>query len=58
MVWVEVVVIGSILVPVGVTAWLTVVFLRGSKDDPDEQRLNRIQADYEARRDRLEHPRR
>jgi hypothetical protein len=54
MAWVEAVVIGSIVVPVVVTAWITVLFLRGRKDDPDEQRLKRVQAEYEARRDRQE----
>jgi len=58
MVWLEVVLVGSILVPVAVTAWIAYVFLRGKKDDPDEQRLKRAQAEYEARRDRLERPRR
>jgi hypothetical protein len=58
MAWVEAVVIGSIIVPVAVTGWLTVVFLRGQKNDPDEQRLKRAQAEYEARRDRREGRRR
>lgn len=58
MAWVEAVVVGSILVPVAITVWLTVVFLRGQKSDPDEQRLRRVQAEYEARRDRQEGRRR
>ena len=28
------------------------VFLRGAKNDPDEQRLRRAQQDYDAKRDR------
>jgi multisubunit Na+/H+ antiporter MnhC subunit len=58
MTWVEAVVLASIVVPVAITAWLTIVFLRGQKNDPDEQRLRRAQAEYEARRDRRERPRR
>jgi hypothetical protein len=50
--WTPVIVAFSIFVPVVVTAVLTVVFLRGAKDDPDEQRLKRVQEEYDARRDR------
>ena len=50
--WTQVIVAFSIFVPVAVTAVLTVVFLRGAKNDPDEQRLKRAQEDYEARRER------
>ena len=50
--WTQVIVAFSIFVPVVVTAVLTVVFLRGAKDDPDEQRLKRVQEEYDARRDR------
>jgi hypothetical protein len=50
--WTQVVVALSIFVPVVVTIALAVVFLRGAKDDPDEQRLRRAQRDYEARRER------
>jgi heme/copper-type cytochrome/quinol oxidase subunit 2 len=49
--WTQVIVAFSIFVPVAVTAVLTVVFLRGAKNDPDEQRLKRAQEDYEARRE-------
>jgi hypothetical protein len=58
MKWVEAVVLASILVPVAITIWLTLVFLRGQKNDPDEQRLKRAQAEYEALRDRREGRRR
>ena len=54
----EAVVLGSIVVPVAITVWLTFFFLRGQKDDPDEQRLKRAQAEYEALRDRREGRRR
>jgi hypothetical protein len=49
--WTQIIVAFSIFVPVVVTALLAWVFLRGAKNDPDEQRLRRAQADYEARRD-------
>jgi hypothetical protein len=50
--WTQIIVAFSIFVPVAVTAVLTVAFLRGAKNDPDEQRLKRAQEDYEARRER------
>jgi heme/copper-type cytochrome/quinol oxidase subunit 2 len=46
--WTQVIVAISIFVPVAVTIVLAVVFLRGKKNDPDEQRLRRVQAEYEA----------
>ena len=49
--WTQVIVGLSIFVPVVVTIALAVVFLRGAKSDPDEQRLKRVQEDYEARRE-------
>jgi hypothetical protein len=52
--WTQIVVGLSIFVPVVAAGALTVVFLRGRKDDPDEQRLRRAQAEYEAQRDRSE----
>ena len=48
--WTQIIVAISIFVPVAVTIALAVVFLRGKKDDPDEQRLRRVQQEYEARR--------
>ncbi|HEY2778376.1 MAG TPA: hypothetical protein VGI77_10770 [Gaiellaceae bacterium] len=48
--WTQIIVAFSIFVPVVVTIVLTVVFLRGAKDDPDEQRLKRAQQDYESKR--------
>ncbi|HET7137585.1 MAG TPA: hypothetical protein VFI04_04465 [Gaiellaceae bacterium] len=48
--WTEIVVAVSIFVPVVVTVVLAVVFLRGKKNDPDEQRLRRAQEQYEAAR--------
>jgi heme/copper-type cytochrome/quinol oxidase subunit 2 len=50
--WTQIVVGMSIFVPVVVTVVLAVVFLRGAKNDPDEQRLRRAQKEYEARRER------
>jgi hypothetical protein len=50
--WTQVIVAISIFVPVVVTAALAYVFLRGARNDPDEQRLRRAQQEYEARRDR------
>ena len=50
--WTQIIVAFSIFVPVVVTVVLAVVFLRGAKNDPDEQRLKRAQEEYEARRER------
>jgi hypothetical protein len=47
--WTQVVVAASIFVPVAITAALTWVFLRGSRNDPDEQRLRRAQEDHRRR---------
>ena len=47
--WTQIIVAISIFVPVVVTIALAVVFLRGKKNDPDEQRLRRAQQEYEAR---------
>ena len=49
--WTQIVVGLSIFVPVVVTIVLAVVFLRGAKNDPDEQRLRRAQKEYEATRE-------
>jgi heme/copper-type cytochrome/quinol oxidase subunit 2 len=50
--WTQILVALSIFVPVVVTIVLAVAFLRGAKNDPDEQRLRRAQREYEARRER------
>jgi hypothetical protein len=50
--WTQIVVGMSIFVPVAVTIVLAVMFLRGAKNDPDEQRLRRAQKEYEATRER------
>ena len=47
--WTQVVVALSIFVPVVITLALTWVFLRGSKDDPDAQRLRRAQEEHRRR---------
>jgi heme/copper-type cytochrome/quinol oxidase subunit 2 len=49
--WTQIIVAFSIFVPVVVTAVLAVYFLRGAKNDPDEQRLKRAQQEYKARRE-------
>ncbi|HUZ80908.1 MAG TPA: hypothetical protein VMU73_01545 [Gaiellaceae bacterium] len=40
--WTEIIVALSIVVPVVIAAALTIVILRGQKDDPDEQRWRRL----------------
>ena len=50
--WTQIIVAFSIFVPVVVTIVIAVVFLRGARNDPDEQRLRRAQREYEARRER------
>jgi heme/copper-type cytochrome/quinol oxidase subunit 2 len=46
--WTQVVVALSIFVPVIVAAALTIWVLRGKKDDPDEQRWRRLEAERRA----------
>jgi heme/copper-type cytochrome/quinol oxidase subunit 2 len=40
--WTQIIVGISIFLPVIVTVWITIVVLRGKKDDPDEQRWRRL----------------
>ena len=40
--WTQIIVALSIFVPVVVAAWISVVVLRGKKNDPDEQRWRRL----------------
>jgi heme/copper-type cytochrome/quinol oxidase subunit 2 len=49
--WTQIIVAFSIFVPVVITAVLAVFFLRGAKNDPDEQRLRRAQQEHKARRE-------
>ncbi|MFL5928473.1 MAG: hypothetical protein ACJ77E_16195 [Gaiellaceae bacterium] len=49
--WTQVIVAISIFLPVVVALAIAIAVLRGKKNDPDEQRLRRVQAEYEARRD-------
>ena len=56
--WTQVIVALSIFVPVVITVAIAFVFLRGARNDPDEKRLRRAQADYEAQRAREEGRRR
>jgi hypothetical protein len=48
----------SIFIPLIATGLLVWVYLRNWRDDPDEQRLKRVQAEYRARRDPPGSPRR
>jgi len=49
--WTEIVVALSIFVPVIVAAALTVWVLRGKRNDPDEQRWRRLEAERRAQSD-------
>ena len=49
--WTEIVVVLSIFVPVIVAAALTVWVLRGKRNDPDEQRWRRLEAERRAQSD-------
>jgi hypothetical protein len=46
--WTQVIVAFSIFVPVGITAALAWVFLRGARNDPDEQWRRRLDAERRA----------
>jgi len=50
--WTEVVITGSIVVPVAITILIALLFLRRAKDDPDAERLRRAQEEYRARNPR------
>jgi hypothetical protein len=56
--WVEVVLVGSIVVPVSIAAWVVVFLFRRSRDDPDQARMKQAQEEYAARQGRRERPRR
>lgn len=47
--WTQVIVALSIFVPVIVTTAITIVVLRGAKDDPDEQRWRRLELERRQR---------
>lgn len=47
--WTQVIVALSIFVPVIVTALITIVVLRGKKNDPDEQRWRRLEVERRQR---------
>jgi heme/copper-type cytochrome/quinol oxidase subunit 2 len=47
--WTQVIVALSIFVPVIVTAAITIVVLRGKKNDPDEQRWRRLELEHRQR---------
>ena len=48
--WTQIIVAFSIFGPVAVALVIAVAVLRGSKNDPDEQRLRRAHEDYKASR--------
>ena len=48
--WTQIIVAFSIFGPVAVALAITIVVLRGKKNDPDEQRMRQAQRDYEASR--------
>jgi hypothetical protein len=47
--WTQVIVSLSIFVPVAITAALAWIFLRGARNDPDEQRRRRMDAERRAK---------
>ena len=47
--WTQVIVALSIFVPVIVTTLITIVVLRGKKNDPDEQRWRRLEVERRQR---------
>lgn len=54
--WTQVIVALSIFVPVVAALAITIAVLRGSKDDPDEQRWRRDAAERKRLGDEAEHP--
>ena len=48
--YLEIVIAASIFVPLTIVIVLAWVFLRGAKNDPDEQRLRKVQEDAERTR--------
>ena len=46
--WTQIIVAFSIFGPLAVAIVVTIVVLRGKKNDPDEQRMRRAQEQYEA----------
>ena len=45
--YLEIIIASSIFVPLTIVAILAWIFLRGAKNDPDEQRLRKAQHDAE-----------
>ena len=45
--YLEIIIASSIFVPLTIVAILAWIFLRGAKNDPDEQRLRQAQQDAE-----------
>ena len=48
--YLEIIIASSIFVPLTIVAVLAWIFLRGAKNDPDEQRLRKAQQDAEQAR--------
>ena len=48
--YLEIIIASSIFVPLTIVAILAWIFLRGAKNDPDEQRLRKAQQDAEQAR--------
>jgi uncharacterized paraquat-inducible protein A len=53
--YLEIVIAASIFVPLTIVVVLAWIFLRGAKNDPDEQRLRKVQEDAESARRHAEH---
>jgi hypothetical protein len=53
--YLEIVIASSIFVPLTIVAVLAWIFLRGAKNDPDEQRLRQAQQDAASARRPAEH---
>ena len=53
--YLEIVIAASIFVPLTIVAVLAWVFLRGAKNDPDEQRLRKVQEDAKRAERAAEH---
>jgi uncharacterized paraquat-inducible protein A len=53
--YLEIVIAASIFVPLTIVIVLAWIFLRGAKNDPDEQRLRKVQEDAERARRPAEH---
>ena len=53
--YLQIVIAASIFVPLTIVAVLAWIFLRGAKNDPDEQRLRKVQEDARRAQRAAEH---